>query len=233
MNKIINEMRRYRFNLQQFADDGDGGEGGQGDQGNAGSGDGNQGNDGKGGDGKDPKDGDSGKSGDKGGDDGKRTYDDAEVDRIVAKHRKEWEKQHAKDVEEARKEADKLAKMNEEQKKQYEREKLEKELEEQKAENAKLKAEANRAELSRTASQIMKADHEITATPDMLDFVVADDAETTKENINKLVGIILDDRKAQDEKRAKGTTPFDYRSKDGGGKDDPYKAAASKYARKG
>ena len=42
MKKIINEMRRYRFNLQQFADDGDGGEGGQGDQGNAGSGDGNQ-----------------------------------------------------------------------------------------------------------------------------------------------------------------------------------------------
>lgn len=233
MNKTINEMRRYRFRLQMFAEEGSGGDGGQGDQGNGGSGDGNQGNDGKDGDGKDAKGGDSGKGEDgKGKDEGKRTYDDAEVDRIVAKHRKEWEKQHAKDIEEAKKEADKLAKMNKEQKEQYEKEKLEKQLADQKAEIDKLKAEANRAELSKTAAQIMKDDHEIVATPDMLDFVVADDAETTKENINKLVGIILDDRKAQDEKRARGTTPKDYRNNGDGGENDPYKAVVSKYDQK-
>lgn len=229
MNREINEMRRYRFRLQLFAEDdgaGSGTDDSAGKSENSGSGDGSAKGAGTGTDGSEKTDGKSGKS--KGGEEDKRTYDDAEVDRIVAKHKKQWEEQHAKDIEDARKEADKLAKMNKEQKEQYEKEKLEKQLAEQKAEIDKLKADANRAELSKTAAQIMKDDHEIIATPDMLDFVVADDAETTKKNISKLVGIILDDRKAQDEKRARGTTPKNY-SQDGGTKTSPYERIAKKY----
>ena len=143
-----------------------------------------------------------------------RTYNDAEVDRIVAKHKAEWEKAHAKDVADAKAEAEKLAKMNKEQKEAYEQEKLKKDLEAKEAEIQRLKAEALRSELSKQASRTMKEDHEIVATQDMLDFVVGDDAETTNANIKKLVGIIQDDRKAQDEKRAAGRTPKNYQ---GGG----------------
>ena len=56
----------------------------------------------------------------------------------------------------------------------------------------------------------MKSDHKIVATQDMLDFVVADDSETTNANIKKLVGIILDDRRQIEEARAIGRTPKSY-----------------------
>lgn len=225
MKSEISEMRRFWLQMFAEGDDGDGGS--EGDDGNgAGSGDGN-GDDGDNGSGGGDGGGkDAGKDGDK----KPRSYNDADVDRIVAKHKAEWEKQHAKDVEDAQKEAAKLAKMNKEQKEQYEQEKKDKLIEQQRAEIEKLKAEANRAELSKTAAQIMKTDHEIVATQDMLDFVVADDAEATKKNISKLVGIILDDRKAQNEKRARGTTPEDFgRNKDKS--NDPFEAKMNKYKR--
>lgn len=47
--------------------------------------------------------------------DGKK-YDDAEVDRIVAKHKAEWEKKHAEDLKKATDEARKYERMTKEQK---------------------------------------------------------------------------------------------------------------------
>lgn len=113
-------------------------------------------------------------------------------------------------LEDAKKEAEKLAKMNAEQKKQYEEEKKDQLIEEQKKEIDRLKNDAMKAELSKEAARIMKADHSIIATQDMLDFVVGSSADSTKANITKLVGIILDDRKAQEQKRATGRTPKSY-----------------------
>lgn len=228
MNKSINEMKRRIFDLQLFAED---------DSAGGGEDDSAKGKDGQGGTDKDEsgsgKEGGSKQDGSDKDDksESKRTYDDAEVDRIVAKHKKQWEEKHAKDVEDAKKEAEKLAKMNKEQKEQYEQEKKDKLIEQQKAEIDKLKAEANRAELSKSAAQIMKENHEIIATPDMLDFVVGDDAESTKTNIDKLVGIILEDRKAQEEKRARGTTPKNYGTGDRAA-ENPYTKVANKYKRK-
>ena len=206
MNKMINDMRKYKFRLQMFAEDDD-----KPKEDDKPKGDDKPKEDDK------PKGDDKPKDGDKPkGDDKPRTYNDADVDRIVAKHKAEWEKKHAQDVEDAKKEAEKLAKMNKEQKEQYEQEKKDKLIEKQKEEIAKLKAEANRAELSKTAAKIMKEEHQITATQDMLDFVVTDNADDTKSNIDKLVGIIMEDRKAQEEKRARGNTPKNYNQNGGG-----------------
>ena len=52
----------------------------------------------------------------------------------------------------------------------------------------------------------------IIASQDFLDLVVTGDADTSSANVNKLVGIILADRKVQEEKRATGRTPRSYGS---------------------
>lgn len=110
----------------------------------------------------------------------------------------------------AQTEATKLAKMNAEQRQQYAFEKLQTENAEKDAEIARLKLQAQRAELRRSAATILADNHDITATQDMLDFVVADSAEETNARIAKLVGILEADRKQRDEARAAGRTPRKY-----------------------
>lgn len=136
-----------------------------------------------------------------------KKYTDKDVDDIVKKKLAKWEKAKEKELADAKAESEKLAKMNADQKKDYEMEKLQEE-------NAKLKAEAVRVELGKTASTMLK-EHEIDATPDMLEFVVGKDAETTKANIDKFVGIIQSQIKAAEVKRATGTTPKSYGNNQG------------------
>lgn len=144
-----------------------------------------------------------------------KKYTDTEVDAILNRKFAKWQKAQDKAVADARAEAEKLAKMNSEQKRQYEAEKKDQLIKDQQAEIDRLKQDALRSELSKSAARIMKDDYQIIATQDMLDFAVGADAETTKANIAKLVGIIRDDRKLQEEKRARGTVPKAYRT-DGG-----------------
>lgn len=164
---------------------------------------------------------------DKGGEPEGKSFEDflkdpknqAEFDRRVTKalntQKEKLDGEYQSSLETAKKEAEKLAKMNAEQKKQYEAEKNDQLIKEQQKEIERLKQEAMKAELSKEAARIMKADHSIIATQDMLDFVVGNDADATKANISKLVGIIQEDRKLQEEKRATGRTPRSYRGSDG------------------
>ena len=156
-----------------------------------------------------------------------KRYSDAEVDAIVRKKLAKAKAEQEEAVKSARAEAEKLAKMNSEQKRQYEAEKKDQQIKEYEAEIKALKHDQLRAELSKQAARIMKDDHDIVATQDMLDFVVGEDAEDTKDRITKLVTIIQDDRKAQDERRARGTTPKSYGS--GKGETDPFAAIMRKY----
>ena len=151
-----------------------------------------------------------------------KKYTDAEVDAILNRKFAKWQKAQDKAVADARAEAEKLAKMNSEQKRQYEAEKKDQLIKDQQAEIDRLKQDALRSELSKSAARIMKDDYQIIATQDMLDFAVGEDAESTKANIAKLVGIIRDDRKLQEEKRARGTVPKAYRT-DGGEPDNEIK----------
>lgn len=191
-----------KMNLQLFAEgEGDGAEGN-----GSGTGEGANGNEGEG--------------SNSGGKEG--SFDDflsnpknqAEFDRRVAKalstQKAKLDGEYQTNLADAKKEAEKLARMNSEQKKQYEAEKKDQLIKDQQEEINRLKQDALRSELSKEAARIMKSDHSIIATQDMLDFVVGDNADTTKANISKLVGIILDDRKLQEEKRATGRTPRSY-----------------------
>ena len=127
--------------------------------------------------------------------------------------KKEWAKEQEKAVKDAEAEAAKLAKMNQEQKQQYALEKAQNRVEELQARIGELEKEALRSSLSKEAAKTMKEDHGIIATPDMLEFVVGDDAKTTNERISKLVGIILEDRKQVEKERATGKTPKFFGSK--------------------
>lgn len=192
LSRFSPDLYRRGFNLQLFAD----GEGDGGDDASGGEGDGKDDEDGREEDPfdaflKDPK-------------------NQAEFDRRVAKametQKTKLNAAHKTELETAKSEAAKLAKMNAEQKQQYELEKLQKE-------NEELKAAQARAELGKEAATLLK-DHKIDATQEILDFVVGKDAETTKANIDKFVEIIEKQLKAAEVARATGKTPKSY-SNDG------------------
>lgn len=194
-----NELLKNVFNLQLFADDDDGvgtdTDGGaepnpQGTEPNA---DGTKGKDGT--ESKEPE----GKIKDKGGE---KKYSDDDVNDIVNKKFAIWKSEHEKEVAEAKAEAEKLAKMNADQKKDYEIEKL-------KAENEQYKALQVRTELGKEASKQLK-EKNIDATAEILDFVVGENAEATSKNIDSFVAIIEKQLALKEAERAKGKTPSSY-----------------------
>lgn len=142
---------------------------------------------------------------------GKRTYDDAEVDRIVAKHKKEWEEQHKKDLETARDEARKYERMSKEQREEADKKKAAEEAAKKDARIKELEQQIATDALRKSVAADVEAMPEgITASQDFLDLVVTGDADAANANVKKIVGIILADRKAQEEKRATGRTPRGY-----------------------
>lgn len=158
-----------------------------------------------------------------------RTYTDEDVDKIINQKYAEWAEKKEKELEEAKTEAQKLAKMNAEQKKQYEFEKAQKKNEELQAQIDELKKEALKADLAKEAATTLQVDHKITATQDILDFVVGETAEETNKRIQKFVAIIQADRKAVEVERATGHTPKSYQKDDG--EKDVFAKKLAKYQR--
>ena len=156
---------------------------------------------------------------------GKKTFTQADVDKIVAERIAREKKANEKAIKEAKEEAAKLAKMNEDQKKEYEAQKKDKQIADLQAENESLKREAMKSELGKTvSSELLAAGYP--ATPDVLEFIVGDDAETTQARKDSFIAILEADRKAQAVKRATGKTPMSYKNK---GKEDPFDKVLNKY----
>lgn len=124
-----------------------------------------------------------------------KMYTKAEVDELINKQFAKWQTEQ----EEKQSEAEKIKRMNAEQKLQYEKEKQETRI-------AELEAELNRKELEATASTILQ-DKGLSATSDVLGFVVRADAEQTLEAITaftELVEKMADDKVKE---TLKGKTP--------------------------
>lgn len=128
-----------------------------------------------------------------------KKYTDKDVDAIVNKRFAKWKTEQEQAAKSAKEEAEKLAKMNAEQKQNYEIEKLQKE-------NEKLKQEAAKVELSRSATGIL-AEKGIEATQEVLDFVVGADEADTNARIDTLMKIVESQLKKAEIARATGTTP--------------------------
>lgn len=128
-----------------------------------------------------------------------KTFTQDEVNEIVQKRLKRALKDHDNELEKARKEATKLAKMNADQKREYE---LEKATERANAAEKKLA----RFEMSNTARNLL-ADADLTVNDDTLELVVTDDADTTQANITKLVAFANTVRDNTLNKVMSGNTP--------------------------
>ena len=124
-----------------------------------------------------------------------KKYTQEELEEII-KARVAREK---KATEKAVEEAAKLAKMNEEEKREFEYEKLQEEL-------AELKRKDAYYGLSREASKML-AEHDIQADDDLLQFVVKDDAEGTQTAVNAFVELVSAKIEQGVQKALSGRTP--------------------------
>lgn len=124
-----------------------------------------------------------------------KTFTQDEVNEIVKKRlEREMKKAAAKQAE-----AEKLAKMNEDEKQQYELDQWK-----SKAEQAEKKLEALQM---RSEARRMLADKGISVSDEQLDLVVSNDAETTSANIDKLAALVAQTKEDQRKELLAGKTP--------------------------
>ena len=124
-----------------------------------------------------------------------KTYTQEELEEIVQQRVAREKKAREKAVEEA----EKLAKMNADEKEAYEREQLEKELEEYKRKDQFYS-------MSREATKML-AEHDIQANDDLLKFVVDDSAEETQSKVNSFVELVNAKVEEGVQKALSGRTP--------------------------
>lgn len=123
------------------------------------------------------------------------TFTQEQVDQMIKDRVARTEKEKAKAVEEAAK----LAKMNADEKQKYEFEKLQKE-------NDELKLEKNRYSLGREATKML-SESGISADDDVLDFVVREDAEATKQAVQAFSVLVQSKVDDAVKERLKGKSP--------------------------
>lgn len=136
--------------------------------------------------------------------DNEKTFTQADVDQII-KDRVAREK---KSKEDAVKEAEKLAKMNKDQKAEYEREQMQKELDSYKAKEA-------RNEMKKHAGDVFKQ-NEITPNDELLELVTADTADQTQANVQAFNDVLNNMVKEQVQAKLYQGTPKNYSNGSGG-----------------
>lgn len=125
----------------------------------------------------------------------KKTFTEEQLEKIVKDRLARAEKDKQKAVQEA----ERLAKMNADEKQVYEFEKLQEE-------NRQLKAEQNRYSLGKEATKML-AESGIIADDDTLDFVVREDAEATKAAVQSFAALVESKVDAAVKEKLKGAPP--------------------------
>ncbi|WP_314737077.1 DUF4355 domain-containing protein [Limosilactobacillus urinaemulieris] len=128
-----------------------------------------------------------------------RTFTQAEVDKMVKKRMARYDRDHQNEVESAKNEAVKLAKMNKDQKKDYELQQAQ-----QQAQDAE--AKLARYEL-RDAARKQLIDAGYTPTDDDIDLIVTDKAESTQANAKALLNMVERIKESVRNDLLKGKTP--------------------------
>lgn len=167
MNKFTRWQRMTVFKgLLQAFDDPEGGEGNKGGSDDGGQKSGKSTDNGA----KDGKSKDGGADG-KGADEKK--YSDADLDKIINQKFAKWQKDQDKAVSEA----EKLAKMDAQQKAEYERDQLQKRV-------AELEKKENRAEMAKQARKML-SEEGLNVPDDLVNQIITTDAESTKTNVQQ------------------------------------------------
>ena len=128
-----------------------------------------------------------------------KTFTQAELEDIVRKEKAKAKRSAEREYKEKMDEAEKLRKMNAEQKAKYEAQKQADRI-------AELEAQLNRSGLEKEASKML-SEAGIIADDDILSFVVKDDAEGTQEAVNALSGLVNDLADKKVSEMLKGKTP--------------------------
>lgn len=121
--------------------------------------------------------------------------DDDDVDAIVKSKRSRWQKE----AEAEKKEAERLAKMNKDEKAEHERKQLE-------ARIAEYERKENLREMSKVAEAMLK-EQEVRSTEAVLNILVSEDADKTKEAVKEFADYIKEERKLWEVERNTGKTP--------------------------
>lgn len=128
-----------------------------------------------------------------------KTFTQEEVDKMVQKRMARYDREHQKEIDSAKSEATKLAKMNKDQKKDYELQQAQ-----QQARDAE--AKLARYQLRDTVRKQL-VDGGFTPEESDIDLIVTADAETTKQNGDALLAMVERIRNDERQKTLSGTTP--------------------------
>lgn len=127
-----------------------------------------------------------------------KKYSDEQVDEIIKEKKAKWQKQQdekIKEIEEARK----LEKMNEDEKLKYELDKYKRELEE-------YKQRENQSAMAKVAKNML-VEEGFNISDDLVNNLITDEAETTKENVKDFAGMLKDLVEKEVNERLKGKSP--------------------------
>lgn len=124
-----------------------------------------------------------------------KKYSDKDVDEIVKRKFADWKTKEEKRVDEAKK----LEQMDAEEKIKYERDKLQQELDQ-------LRAEKTKNEMMKAARGILQEEN-ISISDNLLEILVDQEADKTKENINDFVELFNAEVEKVVKEKLRGTTP--------------------------
>lgn len=125
-------------------------------------------------------------------------YSDDDVDEIIDKKFAKWQKQQEEKINEL-KEAQKLEKMNEDEKANYKIKKLQKELE-------GYKKRENQSAMAKVA-QSMLVEEGFNISDDLVSNLITDEAESTKDNVKDFTKLLKEAVEKEVNERLKGKSP--------------------------
>ena len=127
-----------------------------------------------------------------------KKYSDDDVDKIIRDKKAKWQKQQDEKIKELE-EARKLEKMNEDEKLKYELDKYKRELEED-------KQRENQSAMAKVAKNML-VEEGFNISDDLVNNLITDEAESTKENVKDFAGMLKDLVEKEVNERLKGKSP--------------------------
>lgn len=127
-----------------------------------------------------------------------KKYSDEQVDEIIKEKKAKWQKQQDEKIKELE-EARRLEKMNEDEKLKYELDKYKRELEE-------YKQRETQSAMAKVAKNML-VEEGFNISDDLVNNLITDEAESTKENVKGFAGMLKDLVEKEVNERLKGKSP--------------------------
>lgn len=127
-----------------------------------------------------------------------KKYSDEQVDEIIKEKKAKWQKQQDEKIKELE-EARKLEKMNEDEKLQYKLKKYEEEI-------AAYRKKENQSAMAKVAKNML-IEQGFNISDDLVNNLITDEAESTKENVKDFAGMLKDLVEKEVNERLKGKSP--------------------------